>query len=119
MDQKLPDSELKIKPGKVFVNLTKSHLPGSSDTFYYGSPCKGNTLTIEDIAARISERGTSYRTQTLVEIYRIMTDEIYDALERGSAMKPLPCPTTACPPDTTAPSSSTVTISNWQAMPPK
>ena len=36
MDKELPKSQMTVKPGKLFVNLTKSQLPGQPP-FYKGT----------------------------------------------------------------------------------
>lgn len=83
MDKELPKSDLKLEPSRVIVKLTKSNLPGDENSFYRGTLPFRRTLNIEDIAVQTVENRTSYRRETLIEIYRIMTEEIYNAIEKG------------------------------------
>lgn len=82
MDKELPKSEMTVRPGKLFVNLTPSQLPGQ-EPFYKGTLPYHPTLEIEDIARRAVERRSSYSAGTLVAAFRTMMDEVYGALEHG------------------------------------
>ena len=59
MDKELPKSRMTVKPGKLFVNLTKSQLPGQAP-FYKGTLPLHHTLDIDDIAERAVEHRSSY-----------------------------------------------------------
>jgi DNA-binding domain/Domain of unknown function (DUF4469) with IG-like fold len=83
MDKKLSESELMLEPARVMVKLTKSNLPGDENSFYRGTLPLRYTLNIEDIAERTVKSRTSYRRETLIEVYRMMTEEIYSAIEKG------------------------------------
>lgn len=83
MDKELPKSHYKVKPDRVMVKLTKSNLPGEEKSFYRGTLPFRRTLSIEDIADNAVQNRTSYRRETLIEVYRLMTSEIYSAIERG------------------------------------
>lgn len=82
MDKELPKSDLDVKPGKVFIRLTKSQLPGS-EPFYRGTLPFRRTLTIEDIADRAREHRTTYSRETLIAVYDTMKEEIYRAIKDG------------------------------------
>lgn len=82
MDKKLPQSEMKVKPGRLFVKLSKSQLPGVG-SFYKGSLPHHPCISIEEIADRVVNARTSYRRETLISVFRMMIDEIYNALKDG------------------------------------
>lgn len=82
MDKELPESEQRITPPKAFVRLTRSQL-NDSKPFFRGTVPQRRTLSVEDLADRMVEHRTSYRRETIIEIYRVMTQEIYDAIEDG------------------------------------
>lgn len=73
---------MKVKPGKLFVKLSLSQLPGVG-TFYKGTLPDHPCITIEDLADRAVSHRTSYRPETLISSYRIMGEEIYNAIEQG------------------------------------
>lgn len=82
MDKEIPKSELRVKPGKALIRLTKTQLPGS-EPFYRGTLPFRHTLTIEDIADRAREHRCPYSRETLIAVYGTIKDEIYDAIEQG------------------------------------
>ena len=82
MDKELPKSKMTVKPGKLFVKLSKSQLPGQKP-FYKGTLPNHPTLTIEDIAARAVKARSSYRHGTFVEVFRTMIEEMYGAIHDG------------------------------------
>lgn len=80
MDKELPQSKMTVKPGKLFVNLTKSQLPGQ-EPFYKGTLPFHPSLTLEDIAERAVKNRSSYSHGTLIASFRTMVEEIYGAIE--------------------------------------
>ncbi|WP_390573690.1 DNA-binding domain-containing protein [Parabacteroides goldsteinii] len=82
MDKELPKSKMTVKPGKLFVKLSKSQLP-EQKPFYKGTLPNHPTLTIEDIAARAVKARSSYRHGTFVEVFRTMIEEMYGAIHDG------------------------------------
>lgn len=82
MDKELPKSQMLVKPGKLFIKLSKSQLPGQ-EPFFKGTLPNHPTLTIEDIATRAVKARSSYRHGTFVEVFRTMIDEMYNAIEDG------------------------------------
>lgn len=82
MDKELPKSKMTVKPGKLFVKLSKSQLPRQKP-FYKGTLPNHPTLTIEDIAARAVKARSSYRHGTFVEVFRTMIEEMYGAIHDG------------------------------------
>ena len=87
MDKELPKSKMTVKPGKLFVKLSKSQLPGQKP-FYKGTLPNHPTLTIEDIAARAVKARSSYRHGTFVEVFRTMIEEMYGAIHDGFRPSP-------------------------------
>lgn len=82
MDKELPKSQLTIKPGKLFVKLSKCQLPGQAP-FYRGTLPYRQTLNIDNIATRAVKARSSYSHGTFVEVFRTMVEEIYNAIEDG------------------------------------
>lgn len=82
MDKELPQSKMTVKPGKLFVNLTKSQLPGQ-EPFYKGTLPFHPSLTLDDIAERAVKNRSSYSHGTLIASFRTMVEEIYGAIEDG------------------------------------
>lgn len=82
MDKELHESELGNTPPLAFVRLTKSQLNGSK-SFFRGTIPLRRTLSVEDLADRMVEHRSSFSRETLIAVYRGMTDEIYDAIENG------------------------------------
>lgn len=82
MDKELPESELIVKPGKLFVKLSKCQLPGQ-EPIYKGTLPYRQTLNIEDIATRAVKARSSYSHGTFVEVFRTMIKEMYNAIEDG------------------------------------
>lgn len=81
MDKELPDNELGLIPNKAFIRVTRSHLPGIK-------ACKGNvafrsTIGIDELAERVVEGRTSFRKETLVTTFRMMINEVYEAINDG------------------------------------
>lgn len=82
MDKELPESDMKVRPGKLFIKLSQSQLPGVG-SFYRGTIPSHPCISIEDIADRVVYNRTTYRRELLISVFRIMSDEIYNAIERG------------------------------------
>lgn len=82
MDKELPTSHFQVKTGKVFVKLSRQTMP-NGELFYRGSIPYRHTLTMEDIATRIVDRGSYLKRETLLSAYRTLIDEIYNAFENG------------------------------------
>lgn len=81
MDKELDKTELGITPAKSFIRVTESNLPGSKA--HRGSVVSRRTIGVEALANRIASKGSSFRKETLLTSYRLMTNEIYDAIEDG------------------------------------
>ncbi|WP_334312162.1 DNA-binding domain-containing protein [Parabacteroides distasonis] len=64
MDKEIPKSELPKPFRKQSIRVSKSHLPGN--TSYKGSVVWQRTLSIDDIAARVVDKRSEYRKETLV-----------------------------------------------------
>ena len=72
---------LGVKPHKAFLRVTKSNLPGSAS--YKANLVNRETVGMEELAARAVARSCSYSQETLIAAYRILKEELYDALRRG------------------------------------
>ena len=81
MDKELPKSELPKPFRKLSLRVSKSHLPGNAS--YKGSVVWQRTLSIDDIAARVVDKRSEYRKETLITTFNILKREIYDAIEEG------------------------------------
>ena len=64
MDEEIPKSELPKPFRKLSIRVNKSHLPGNAS--YKGSVVWQRTLSIDDIAARVVDKRSEYRKETLV-----------------------------------------------------
>ena len=64
MDKEIPKSELPKPFRKLSLRVSKSHLPGNAS--YKGSVVWQRTLSIDDIAARVVDKRSEYRKETLV-----------------------------------------------------
>ena len=64
MDKELPKSELPKPFRKLSLRVSKSHLPGNAS--YKGSVVWQRTLSIDDIAARVVDKRSEYRKETLI-----------------------------------------------------
>lgn len=64
MDKEIPKSELPKPFRKLSIRVSKSHLPGNAS--YKGSVVWQRTLSIDDIAARVVDKRSEYRKETLV-----------------------------------------------------
>lgn len=82
MDKELPESKMAVRPGKLFVNLTPSQLPGQ-EPFYKGTLPHHPTLEVEDIARRAVKNRSSFSHGTLVAAFHTMMEEVYGAIEDG------------------------------------
>lgn len=81
MDKELPKDKLSLTPPTAFIRVTESHLPGVTT-------CKANvgfrhTIHIDDLAQRIVDSGSHYRKESLISAFRLMINEIYEAMEDG------------------------------------
>ena len=81
MDKEIPKSELPKPFRKQSIRVSKSHLPGN--TSYKGSVVWQRTLSIDDIAARVVDKRSEYRKETLITTFNLLKREIYDAIEEG------------------------------------
>lgn len=81
MDKELPKSELPKPLRKLSFRVSKSHLPGNAS--YKGSVVWQRTLDIDNIAARVVDKRSEYRKETLVNTFNLLKEEIYEALEEG------------------------------------
>ena len=81
MDKELPKSELPKPFRKLSLRVSKSHLPGNES--YKGSVVWQRTLSIDDIAARVVDKRSEYRKETLITTFNLLKREIYDAIEEG------------------------------------
>ena len=81
MDKELPKDRLGVKPHKAFLRVTKSNLPGSAS--YKANLVNRETVGMEELAAHAVARSCSYSQETLIAAYRILKEELYDALRRG------------------------------------
>ena len=82
MDKELPKSKMTVKPGKLFVKLSKSQLPGQ-EPFFRGTLPNHPSLTLDDIAERAVRNRSSYSHGTLIASFNTMLEEIYGAIEDG------------------------------------
>lgn len=82
MDKALPPSEHRSKPQKVYIRLSPSNLPGQEEMFK-GHVALRPSINIEELAERLHKNGCGCRPETLIGNYRLMTNEIYNALESG------------------------------------
>ncbi|MEO4719900.1 DNA-binding domain-containing protein [Phocaeicola vulgatus] len=64
MDEEIPKSELPKPFRKLSIRVNKSHLPGNAS--YKGSVVWQRTLSIDDIAARVVDKRSEFRKETLV-----------------------------------------------------
>ena len=64
MDKEIPKSELPKPFRKLSLRVSKSHLPGNAS--YKGSVVWQRTLSIDDIAARVVDKRSEYRKETLI-----------------------------------------------------
>ncbi len=83
MDKELPKSELPKPFRKLSLRVSKSHLPGNAS--YKGSVVWQRTLSIDDIAARVVDKRSEYRKETLITTFNLLKREIYDAIEEVKA----------------------------------
>ena len=81
MDQEIPQSDLPKPYRKLSVRVNESHLPGQKG--YKGSVVMQRTLDIRDIAARVVEKRSEFRQETLVTTFNLLKEEIYEALADG------------------------------------
>ncbi|MCS3065027.1 hypothetical protein NXX40_23620 [Parabacteroides distasonis] len=81
MDKEIPKSELPKPFRKLSLRVSKSHLPGNAS--YKGSVVWQRTLSIDDIAARVVDKRSEYRKETLITTFNLLKREIYDAIEEG------------------------------------
>jgi len=81
MDKEIPKSELPKPLRKLSIRVNKSQLPGNAS--HKGSVVWQRTLSIDDIAARVVDKRSEYRKETLVTTFNLLKAEIYDALEEG------------------------------------
>ena len=81
MDKELPADQLPHRPSKAFIRVTPSNLPGVQ-TCTAGVVLR-RTLDIDDLARRIVDTRTEFRKETLVTVFRLMLDEIYNATFDG------------------------------------
>ena len=81
MDKEIPKSELPKPFRKLSLRVSKSHLPGNES--YKGSVVWQRTLSIDDIAARVVDKRSEYRKETLITTFNLLKREIYDAIEEG------------------------------------
>mgnify|MGYP001015828125 CR=1 FL=1 len=75
MDKELPKSKMTVKPGKLFVKLSKSQLPGQ-EPFFRGTLPNHPSLTLDDIAERAVRNRSSYSHGTLIASFNTMLEEI-------------------------------------------
>ncbi|MCC8170252.1 MAG: DUF4469 domain-containing protein [Parabacteroides sp.] len=81
MDKELPADQLAYQPSKAFIRVTPSNLPGVQTCT--GGVIRRRTLDIDGLAERIVGLRTEFRQQTLVTVFRLMLDEIYNATAEG------------------------------------
>lgn len=83
MDQKVNDSDLK-KNNQVPVRfrIVKSNLPGQEET-YSASVIRRDTLSIDELICRITEKRSELRPETLRAAFDLIKREIYDAIDNG------------------------------------
>ena len=74
MDKELPKSELPKPFRKLSLRVSKSHLPGNAS--YKGSVVWQRTLSIDDIAARVVDKRSEYRKETLITTFNLLKREI-------------------------------------------
>ena len=67
MDEEIPKSELPKPFRKLSIRVNKSHLPGNAS--YKGSVVWQRTLSIDDIAARVVDKRSEFRKETLVNSF--------------------------------------------------
>lgn len=82
MDKALSPSENRMKPAKTSIRLSESNLPGQEKT-YKGHVAQRPSIGIEELAERLCKGRSEYRPETIENIFRLMTNEIYAALEDG------------------------------------
>ena len=70
MDKELPKSELPKPFRKLSLRVSKSHLPGNAS--YKGSVVWQRTLSIDDIAARVVDKRSEYRKETLITTFNLL-----------------------------------------------
>lgn len=83
MDQKTDDIDLaRNSCVPVCFRVMKCNLPGRED-LYSAKVFRRDTLTVEDLIARIAERGTELRPATLRAAFNLIKNEIYEAIDGG------------------------------------
>ena len=81
MDKELPADQLPPKPSKVSVHVTPTYLPGVQAC--RASVIRRRTLDLDGVARRIVDTRTEFRKETLVTVFRLMLEEIYNATFEG------------------------------------
>lgn len=81
MDKEIPQSDLPKPRHKLSIRVNESHLPGVKG--YKGSVVWQRTLDISDIAARVVEKRSEFRQETLVTTFNLLKEEIYEAMADG------------------------------------
>lgn len=71
-----------VTPRVVLVRLNECHLPGTEKSYRATIPNR-QMIDIEELANRLTESGCSMRKESLILAYRLMTSEIYKAIEDG------------------------------------
>lgn len=81
MDKKLPQSELPKAKHTLYIVVNRSYLPGQK--CYKGNVIPQPTLNMDDIAQRVVSKRSEYRKETLINVYNLLKEEIYRAIEEG------------------------------------
>lgn len=81
MDKELPESAYGLVLSKVLIRISETDLDG--ETTLRGSVFHTPTIGVEELAQRLKDEGCSYRLETLVAVYRLMTNEVYKAVGEG------------------------------------
>ena len=83
MDQKLPKDKLPVKPAMQIVKLTPLPFSPSEKPVYRGTIPFRETLTVEDIAERLTSSRPSQKKASLIADFRGMLSEVYRAVAEG------------------------------------
>lgn len=81
MDKELPESVYDLPLHKVFIRISGAELNG--ETVLKGNILHRMTIGVEDLVQRLKDDGCTYRAETLLAVYRLMTNEIYKAVGEG------------------------------------
>lgn len=77
MDEPIPEETLPKPMTRVYIRVSK----GTKNI--RGKVIRRPTLTLEELANRIADKGSKYSQDTLLDVFRIMTDEVYQGIADG------------------------------------